>query len=65
MSFYGQNKNKDDLIDNMLIEEGIIMGNYGKNPPLMKARCEMKIEDRRCKIVLEKSNKCRMAKNQS
>ena len=31
----------------MLIQEGIIMGNYGKNPPLMKARCEMKIEDAR------------------
>ena len=45
--FYKKNKNKKDLIEYMFIEEGIIMGIHGENPPLMKTRREMKIEDAR------------------
>ena len=45
--FYKKNQNKDDLIDYMFIEEGIVMGSHGENPPLMKTRKEMKIEDAR------------------
>ena len=45
--FYENNKNKDDLIEYMFIEEGIVMGSHGENPPLMKTRREMKIEDAR------------------
>lgn len=45
--FYKKNKNKEDLIKSMFIEEGIVMGSHGENPPLMKTRREMKIEDAR------------------
>ena len=45
--FYENNKDKEDLIEYMFIEEGIIMGIHGENPPLMKTRREMKIEDAR------------------
>ena len=45
--FYKKKKNKEDLIEFMLIEEGIVMGSHGENPPLMKTRKEMKIEDAR------------------
>ncbi len=45
--FYKTNKNKEDLIELMFIEEGIVMGSHGENPPLMKTRKEMKIEDAR------------------
>ena len=45
--FYKKNKNKEDLIEYMFIEEGIVMGIHGENPPLMKTRKEMKIEDAR------------------
>lgn len=45
--FYENNKNKEDLIEYMFIEEGIVMGSHGENPPLMKTRREMKIEDAR------------------
>ena len=45
--FYKKNKNKKDLIDYMFIEEGIVMGSHGENPPLMKTRKEMKIDDAR------------------
>ena len=31
----------------MFIEEGIVMGIHGENPPLMKTRKEMKIQDAR------------------
>ena len=41
------NKNKNDLIEYMFIEEGIVMGSHGENPPLMKTKREMKIEDAR------------------
>ena len=40
-------KNKNDLIEYMFIEEGIVMGAHGEDPPLMKTRREMKIEDAR------------------
>ena len=45
--FYKKNENKEDLIKSMFIEEGIVMGSHGENPPLMKIRREMKIEDAR------------------
>ena len=45
--FYKKNKKKEDLIEYMFIEEGIVMGIHGENPPLMKTRKEMKIEDAR------------------
>ena len=45
--FYKKNKNKKDLIEYILIEEGIVMGIHGETPPLMKTRKEMKIDDAR------------------
>ena len=45
--FYKKNENKEDLIEFMFIEEGIVMGIHGENPPLMKIRKEMKIQDAR------------------
>ena len=45
--FYKKNENKEDFIEYMFIEEGIVMGSHGENPPLMKTRKEMKIEDAR------------------
>ena len=45
--FYKKNKNKKDLIEYMNIEEGIVMGSHGENPPLMKTRKEMNIDDAR------------------
>ena len=45
--FYKNKENKKDLIEYMFIEEGIVMGIHGENPPLMKTRKEMKIEDAR------------------
>ena len=45
--FYKKNKNKKDLIEYMFIEEGIVMGIHGENPPLLKTRKEMKIDDAR------------------
>ena len=45
--FYKKKENKENLIEYIFIEEGIIMGSHGENPPLMKTRKEMKIEDAR------------------
>ena len=45
--FYRNSEKKDHLIEYMFIEEGIVMGIHGENPPLMKTRKEMKIEDAR------------------
>ena len=45
--FYKNKQNKEDLIVFIFIEEGIVMGSHGENPPLMKTRKEMKIEDAR------------------
>ena len=39
--FYKNNENKEDLIEFMFIEEGIVMGSLGEYPPLMKTRKEM------------------------
>ena len=39
--------NKENLVEYIFIEEGIVMGIHGENPPLMKTRKEMKIEDAR------------------
>lgn len=45
--FYKNNKNKKGISEYMIIEEGIVMGTHGENPPLMKTRSELKIEDAR------------------
>jgi len=45
--FYKKKQNKENLIEYMFIEEGIVMGSHGENPPLMKTRKEIKIEDAR------------------
>ena len=45
--FYKKNANKEDLMEFMFVEEGIVMGSHGENPPLMKTRKEMKIQDAR------------------
>ena len=36
--FHKDKDHSDKSIDYMFIEEGIIMGIYGENPPLMKTR---------------------------
>ena len=38
MRFYKDDDHSDKSIDYMFIEEGIIMGIYGENAPLMKTR---------------------------
>ena len=38
MRFYKDRDYSDKSIDYMFIEEGIIMGIHGENPPLMKTR---------------------------
>ena len=38
MRFYKDKDHSDKSIDYMFIEEGIIMGIHGENPPLMKTR---------------------------
>ena len=45
--FYKKKQNKDDLFEYMLIEEGLVMGSHGENPPLMMTIKEIKIEDAR------------------
>ena len=45
--FYKIKKNKEDLIEYMVMEEGIVMGIHGEEPPLMKMRKEMNIENAR------------------
>ena len=45
--FYKNKENKKEFMKSMFIEEGIIMGIHGENPPLMKTRKEMKIKDAR------------------
>ena len=51
MRFYKDNKHFDKSINYMFIEEGIIMGIHGENPPLMKTR---KNSCRRNKIIMAK-----------
>ena len=38
MLFYKDNEHSDNSITYMFIEEGIVMGIHGENPPLMKTR---------------------------
>ena len=52
MRFYKDRDNSDKSIDYMFIEEGIIMGIHGENPPLMKTR--KKNSYRRSKIIVAK-----------
>ena len=45
--FYKDKDHSDKSIDYMFIEEGIIMGIHGENPPLMKTRKKIFIEEAR------------------
>ena len=45
--FYKNKENKKEFMKYMFIEEGIVMGIHGENPPLMKTRKEMNIEEAR------------------
>ena len=47
MRFYTDKDHSDKSIDYMFIEEGIIMGIYGENPPLMKTKKKIVIEESR------------------
>jgi len=47
MRFYKDKEHADKSIAYMFIEEGIIMGMHGENPPLMKTRKEIVIEEAR------------------
>ena len=45
--FYKDKGHSDKSIAYMFIEEGIIMGIYGENPPLMKTKKKIVIEEAR------------------
>ena len=47
MHFYKDKNYSDQSIAFMFIEEGIIMGIHGENPPLMKTRKRIVIEEAR------------------
>ena len=47
MRFSKDRENSEKSIAYMFIEEGIIMGIYGENPPLMKTRKKIVIEEAR------------------
>ena len=47
MRFYNDKKESDKSISYMIIEEGIIMGIHGENPPFMKTRKKIFIEEAR------------------
>ena len=47
MRFYKDKENYEKSIVYMIIEEGIIMGIHGENPPLMKNRKKIVIEEAR------------------
>ena len=47
MRFYKDKEHSDKSIAYMFIEEGIIMGIHGENPPLMKTRKKIVIEEAR------------------
>ncbi len=47
MRFYKDKENSDKSIAYMFIEEGIIMGIHGENPPLMKTRKKIVNEEAR------------------
>ena len=45
--FYKDKEHSDKSITYIFIEEGIIMGIHGENPPLMKTRKKIVIEEAR------------------
>ena len=45
--FTNNNNNKDKFFEYMFIDSGIVVGVLGENPPLMKTRKEMKIDNAR------------------
>ena len=47
MRFYKDKNHLDKSIAYIFIEEGIIMGIHGENPPLMKTRKKIVIEEAR------------------
>jgi len=47
MRFYNDKEDPNKSISHMFIEEGIIMGIHGENPPLMKTRKKIVIEEAR------------------
>ena len=47
MRFYKDKDHSHKTIAYMFIEEGIIMGIYGENPPLMKTRKKILIKEAR------------------
>ena len=47
MRFYKDKDHSDKSTDYMFIEEGIIMGSHGENPPLMKTRKKIVKEEAR------------------
>ena len=47
MRFYKDKEHSDKYTAYMFVEEGIIMGIYGENPPLMKTRKKFVIEEAR------------------
>ena len=52
MRFYKDKGHSDKSIKYMFIEEGIIMGIHGENPPLMKTRKKIFIEEARLLLSL-------------
>ena len=42
--FIKNQNNKDKFFDYMFVDSGIVVGSLGENPPLMKARKEVKID---------------------
>ena len=47
MRFYKDKEHSDKSITCMFIKEGIIIGIHGENPPLMKTRKKIVIEEAR------------------
>ena len=54
--FQKDTKNDDKFFEYMFVDTGIIVGIYGENPPLMKTRVTIKIDEARkiWKRLLEK-----------
>ena len=59
MRFYKDRDYSDKSIDYMFIEEGIIMGIHGENPPLMKTRKKIVIEEARLSLQKLLNEGCR------
>ena len=45
--FYKKNDKKEEFIELIFIEEGIVMGMHGEEPPLMQTRRLIKIDEAR------------------